>query len=71
MSNVTIVANKVTLKGIVDREFLETMFFLTIIHTEHSSLLDYEEGVAKADTGLKNEDQQGIFMVILCHQETP
>ena len=71
MSNVTIVANKVTLKGIVDRELLETMFFLTIIHTERSSLLDYEEGVAKVDIGLKNVDQQGIFMVILCHQETP
>ena len=66
MSNVTIVANKVTLKVIVDREFLGTIFFLTIIHTERSSLLDYEEGVAKADIGLKNVGQREIFKVILC-----
>ena len=51
MSNVLIVANKVTLKGTVDRACLETMFFLRIIHPEHPFLLDYAESVVKAGSG--------------------
>ena len=46
MSNVIIVASKVTLKGTVDRIFLEAIFF-RIILSECRSLLEYEEGVAK------------------------
>lgn len=38
--------------------FLETVFFLSIIQIE-LSLLDNAEGVAKADIGLMNVDQQG------------
>ena len=49
MSSVIIVANKVTLKGIVNRVFLETIFFLRIIH--------YAEGVAKAGIRLMKVDQ--------------
>ena len=64
-------ANKVTLKGIVDRAFLETIFFLGIIYSEHPSLLDYAEDVTKVGIGLMNVGQGGIFMVVLCHQETP
>lgn len=33
--------------------------------------MEYVKGVAKADTGLKNVDQQGTDRVILCHWETP
>ena len=39
MSSVSIVANKVTLKETVNRVFLETMFSLSIIQTEHPSVL--------------------------------
>ena len=53
MSCVSIVANKVTLKGIVNRVFLEAMFSLSIIQTEHPSVLYYAKGVAKVDQ--KNE----------------
>ena len=56
MSTVIISANKVT-KVIVDRAFLETMFFQRIIHSQHPSLLDYAEGVAKAGIGLMNVGQ--------------
>ena len=52
MSNVTIVAHKVTLKGTVDKVFLETMFFLRIIHSECTSFPDYAEGIAKAVIGI-------------------
>lgn len=71
MSNVIIMANKVTLKGVVDRAFLETRFSLIIMYLEYPSFLDYTKGVAKAAIGLMNIGQQGIFKVILCHQETP
>ena len=47
MSSVSIVANKVTLKGIVNRVFLEKKF-LSIIQTECPSLMYYVESVAKA-----------------------
>ena len=67
MSNVIIVASKITLKGTADRAVLETMFFLRIIHSEHPSLLDYVRGVAKAGIALMNVDHQGKFKVILCH----
>ena len=53
MPTVIIVANKPTLKRVVDRAFLETMFLLSIIHSEHPSLLNYMEGVTKA--GIDNE----------------
>ena len=52
MSNVIIVANKVILKEIVDREFLETVIFLRIICSERPSLLNYVESMAKADIKL-------------------
>ena len=71
MSSVSIVANKVTLKGTVNRVFLETMFFLSIIQTEHPSLLDYAESVTMVDIGKINVDQQGTFKVILCRWESP
>ena len=51
MSNVVIVANKDILKGNVNKASLETMFSI-IIYSEHSSFLDYAEGVAKAGIGL-------------------
>ena len=72
MSNVIIVANKVSLNRIVDRILLETMFFLriSIIHSECPSLLDYAEGVAKAGIGLMNVGQQGTDKIALCHWET-
>ena len=69
MSSVKIVANKVTLKGIINRAFLEAMFILSTIHTEYPSLLDYAEGVAKAGIGLMNTEQE-TFKITLCHQET-
>ena len=50
MSSIIIDANKVTSKEIINRTFLETMFFLSIIQAECPSLLDYAEGVAKAGT---------------------
>ena len=50
-------ATKVTLKGSVVTAFLETMFFLRIIHSEHPSFLGYGEGVAKAGFGLMNVGQ--------------
>ena len=71
MSNAIIVVNKVTLKGIIDKAFLETMFFLRIIHSECLSLLYCAKAVAKAGIGLMNVGQQRIFKVILCHWETP
>ena len=70
MSSVSVVANQVTLNGTVNRVFLERMFFLNLIQTEHLSLWEYAESVAKADIGLMNVDQPGTFKVILCHQET-
>ena len=71
MSNVIILVNKVNLKGIGHRAFLKTMFFfLRIIHLECPSLLDCADDVAKADTGLMDVGQRGIFKVILCCQET-
>ena len=33
--------------------------------------MDYAKGVAKADIGLKNVDQQATDKVTLCHWETP
>ena len=54
MSNVIIVGNKVTLKGPVDRAFLETMFFLRIIYSGCLSLLDYLEGMVEVGIGLLN-----------------
>ena len=57
MSNVIIVANKVTLKEIVNRAFLETMFFLKIIRSECTSILDYAEVMARAGIGLINVGQ--------------
>ena len=71
MSSVITVASKVTIKGTVDRAPLETMLFLRIVYSQHPSFLDYVEGVAKAGIGLVNVGQQGIFMVLLCHWETP
>ena len=66
MSNVIIVANKMTLKGIVDRAFLETIFFLRIVHSEFPPLLNYVESMTKVGIGLMNVGQQGIVMIILC-----
>ena len=63
--------NKVNLNGTVDRVFLETMFFLRIIHSECPSLLDYAEGVAKAGIGLMNVDQQGTVKATVCCWVTP
>ena len=57
MSNVIIVANKVILKEIVDREFLETVLFLRIIRSECPFLPNYVESMAKAGIGLMNVDQ--------------
>ena len=68
MSSVSIVVNKATLKGTANRVFLETLFFLSIIQIE-LFLLDNAEGVAKADTGVMNVDQQGTVKVTLCYQE--
>lgn len=39
--------------------------------TEGHSYLEYAEGVAKADTGLMNVDQQGTDKVILVQEMTP
>ena len=64
MSSVSIVANKVTLKLIVNMTILETMVSLGIIHSECPSLLNYSEGVAKAGIRLMNVGQQGIFKEI-------
>ena len=71
MSSLIIVTNMVTLKRIVIRVFLETMFVLSIIQIESFSLLDYAEGMTKAGTGLMNTDQKDIFKVTLCYQKTP
>ena len=57
ISRVSLVANKVTLKGTVNRVFPETMLFLSIIQTECFSFLDYT-GVTKAGNGLMNVVQQ-------------
>ena len=57
MLSVTVVANKVTLKGTVDRTFLETMFFLSITHFRMPPLLDYAKGVTKAVLGVRNVAQ--------------
>lgn len=57
MSNVIVVANKVTLYGMVDRMVSEIMFFLRIIDSERPSLLDYVEGVSKPSIGLINVGQ--------------
>lgn len=70
MSNIIIIANKVTSKGIIHREFLETMIFVSIIHSECRVLLYYVEAVSKADTGLTKIGQRRILKVVLCHQET-
>ena len=59
------------LKEIVNMEFLETMFFLSIIQTEFPSLLYYTESVVKADIELVNVGQQRTVKVTLCHWETP
>ena len=55
-------ANKVTLKGIVNRVFLEAIFFPGLIHLECPSLLDDAEAT-KAGIGLMNVGQQEIFKV--------
>lgn len=47
------------------------MAFISIIETERPSLLDYVEGVAKADIGLMNVDPQGTVKVTFCHGEMP
>ena len=66
MSSISIVANKITLKGIVSRVFLATMFFISIIHSKLPSILDYAKGVVKADTGLMEGNIKGwIFKVTL------
>ena len=57
MSSVSIVAKKVTYKGIVNRAYLEIMFFLIIIQTVCPSLLGYADSVASAGIGLMNIDQ--------------
>lgn len=57
MSNVIVVANNVTLHGMVDRMVSEIMFFLRIIDSERPSLLDYVEGVSKPSIGLINVGQ--------------
>ena len=56
MSDGIIVANRVTftLKEIIDREFLETIFFLSVIH---AFLLDYAKVVTKTGIGLLNVGQ--------------
>lgn len=60
--SVSIVASMATLKGIVNRALLETLF-LCIIQTESLSLLDY----AKAGIGPINRSQQGTVKVMLYH----
>lgn len=67
MSGILTVADKVTLKGTVNRVFLETVLFLSIIQT-YPSLLDYAEGMGKVGLELMNLDQQETFKAILCHQ---
>lgn len=58
------------LKEIVVNAFLETIFFsLQIIWAEDPSLLEYTEGITKADIGLMNEDQQGICKLTIWQQE--
>ena len=57
MSNVITVANNVTLKGIINRTFLEMMFFLRITNPQCSSFLDYSEGMEKACIELINVGQ--------------
>ena len=56
MSSVIIETKKATLKGIVNKKFLETMFILNIIQRKCPTLLDYAEGVAKTGIGLMNVD---------------
>lgn len=49
MSSVSFLANMVTLKGIENRVFLETVsFFLSIVYTECVSLPDYAEIMEQA-----------------------
>ena len=54
MSSLSVVAEKVTLKGTVNRTFLETIFY-----KNNPSHLDYAEDKAKAGIRLMNADQQG------------
>ena len=69
MAEVLIVVIKVIWKGIVGKAFTEAMVFLfflfffislDITQKEGPSLLEYVEGMAKADIGLMNTDQQGL-----------
>lgn len=53
MLNSIIVTNRVTLKGCVDTESLETFFFPRISHTESTSLENVEV-VAKESLRLTN-----------------
>ena len=46
-------ANKITLKGTVNKIFLETMLFLSIIHSECFSHKDYVEGMVKKKIGIE------------------
>ena len=68
MSNVIIVENKVTLKGIVDKAFLKTIFFPknNPFRTHLSSGIIWKD-MAKVGTGLMNTGQQGTVKAILCH----
>ena len=70
MSNAIIVVNKVTLKGIIDKAFLETRFFSkpNPFRMPLTSVLCKSCGKG---IGLMNVGQRRIFKVILCHWETP
>lgn len=63
--------NNDILKEIVGKIFLQTNFFLEIIHTEGPSLLEYTDNVVKARIRLITTDQQGSGKATLCHQEMP
>lgn len=64
MLNVFIVASNAILKGIVSKAILETMSFLQKFCKEGHSHLEYAEGAAKADAGLRNVDHQGTGKAI-------
>ena len=53
----------------LNRALLETIVSLRTTHSEHPSLLDYVEGMAKAGIGLVKIGKQGLGQAILCHQE--
>jgi hypothetical protein len=64
MSNVLIVV--IWKQGHLKRDCQQSIprnndfFFLEIMQREGPSLLEYVEGMAKADIGLMNTDQQGL-----------